>query len=167
MLTIEYIGNSAPDTYGVRLEHLFTYRVGFDLPPELIGPAPDGVRINFYLTGGELEGPRLRGTIRPLGADWLLVRPDGVGLLDMRMTLEANDGALIFATYQGVLDHGPDGFRNALSGSLLPNGTPFQTAPRLHTAHPDYLWLNRLQCVGIGKMFPEHGEARCDVYAVR
>lgn len=166
MMTIEHIGNAPPDTFGVRLEHLFTYRVGFDLPPELIGPTPDGVRINFTLTGGELEGTRLRGTIRPVGADWLLVRPDGVGMLDMRMTLEADDGALILINSQGVLDHGPGGFTNVRNGIQLPNGTPFQTTPRLHAAHPDYLWLNRLQCIGIGKVFPDHGEARCDVYAV-
>jgi len=167
MMTIEYIGNAPPNTYGVRLEHVFTYRVGFDMPPEFIGPTPDGVRITYYVTGGEVEGPRLRGTIRPAGADWFLIRHDGVGVLDMHMTLETDDGALIHATSSGILDHGPDGFRNTLNRQLLPDGSSFQSSSRFLTAHPDYLWLSRLQCIGVGKVFPESGEARCDVYAVR
>jgi hypothetical protein len=76
------------------------------------------------------------------------------------------DGALIYAPYQGILDHGEDGYRQALSGTLLPNGTSFQVAPRFQTAHPDYAWLNRLQCIGIGQVFPDLGEARCAVYAI-
>jgi hypothetical protein len=37
----------------------------------------------------------------------------------------------------------------------------------MHTAHPDYTWLNRLQCVGIGEASPERSEVCYDVYAVR
>ena len=166
MITIEHSSNTPPNTYGITLEHLFSYRVAFDIPPEFIGPAPDGVRINFAFSGGEVTGPRVRGSIRPIGGDWLTVRPDGVGILDMRMTIETDDGATIYVPDLGVLDHGEDGYQNAIQGKLLPNGTPFQVAPRLQTAHPDYLWLNRLQGVGVGKVFPERGEALCDIYAV-
>lgn len=167
MIAISHTGNAPLDTFDVRLEHLFTYQVGFRLPPEFIGPAPDGVRINFALTEGTVEGPRLRGRIRPGGTDYLAIRSDGVGLLDLHMTIETHDGAVIYAPDHGVLDHGEDGYQHALSGSLLPNGTPFHVAPRFQTAHPTYLWLNRLQCIGVGKVFPQDGKARCDVYAIQ
>jgi hypothetical protein len=149
------------------LEHLFSYRLGFRLPPEVIGPTPDGLRVNFYLDGGEISGPRLRGRIRPVGADWLRVRPDGIGLLDLRATFEAEDGALIHAPFQAVLDLGEDGYQTLLRGELAADGTPFRSVPRYATADPAYQWLNRVQCLGIGQVFPSRGEARCDVYAVR
>lgn len=60
-----------------RLEHIFSYSATLKNPPEVIGPVPGGIRANFYITGGEISGPRLRGTLRPVGGDWLTVRPDG------------------------------------------------------------------------------------------
>jgi len=40
-------------------------------------------------------------------------------------------------------------------------------SPRFYTAPPDYLWLNRLHCLGIGQAFLERSEVAYDVYAVR
>jgi hypothetical protein len=40
------------------------------------------------------EGDRLRGKVLPGGADWTLKRPDGVVELDLRITLQTDDGAL-------------------------------------------------------------------------
>lgn len=150
-----------------RLDHLFSYRLGLQMPPEVIGPAPDGLRVNFYFTGGEISGPHLRGRVLPVGGDWLTVREDGVGILDLRATFEAEDGALIYAPFIGVLDLGEDGYQSLLRGEYAPDGTSFRSAPRYQTAHPAYQWLNRLQCIGIGEVFPSRAEARCDVYAVR
>ena len=56
---------------------------------------PEGIRANFYLDGGTIEGPRLQGKVLAVGADYLLLRSDGVGVLDVRATFEAADGALI------------------------------------------------------------------------
>jgi hypothetical protein len=38
---------------------------------------------------------------------------------------------------------------------------------RLSTSHPDYLWLNRLHCLGIGQAYLERAEVAYDIYAVR
>jgi hypothetical protein len=160
-------GKPTTTTIDYHLEHLFTYRLGFSLPPEVIGPTPEGLRVTFYLPGGEFAGPRLRGRILPVGGDWLVVRPDGVGILDLRTTFETADGALIYAPFTAVLDLGASGYDDLLNGRLAPDGTPFRSVPRYSTAHPDYAWINRVQCLGIGQVFPSQGEARCDVYAVR
>ncbi len=32
------------------LEHLFSYTAELE-PPEMIGPVPEGIRVNFYVTG--------------------------------------------------------------------------------------------------------------------
>jgi hypothetical protein len=149
------------------MDYLFSYRVAWENPPEILGPTPEGLRVNFYLTGGEVEGPRLNGSIRPVGGEWFVVRSDGVGMLDMRATISTADGALIYAPFYGVLDIGEGGYEALLRGELAPDGTTFRSAPRYTTADPRYQWLNRLQCVGIGKVYPSLGEARVDVYALR
>ena len=74
----------------------------------MIGPTPEGLRVNVYVTSGEVFGPKLRGRFRPAGGDWLLIRPDGVGVLDVRATMKLDDGALVYTTYSGVAELGPD-----------------------------------------------------------
>jgi hypothetical protein len=153
------------------LEHILTYTGTLASPPEAIGPLPEGVRVNFYSTGGEFEGPGwngrpIRGRLRPVGGDWMTVRSDGVGLLDVRSTFETADGALILVVYQGTADLGADGYDRFLRGEL-PDVVELRTAPRFFTGHPDYQWLNRLHCLGIGEYDRASNRARYDVYAVR
>ena len=83
-------------------EHLFAYTATLQAPPEAIGPVPEGARANFYVTGGQVLGPRLRGKLRPVGADWGTVRSDGLLAVDARITLELDDGALVYAHYHGL-----------------------------------------------------------------
>ena len=71
-----------------------------------IGAVPQGTRTTVPITGGHFEGPRLRGKVLPGGGDWTLLRADGVLELDLRVTLETDDGALIHMASFG-LRHGP------------------------------------------------------------
>ena len=136
-------------------------------PPEVIGPVPEGARANFYVSGGEATGPKVHGKIHPVGGDWLTVRTDGVGILDVRATFETRDeGALIYLSYTGVGDLGEDGYERFLRGEL-PASVPLRVAQRYVTAHPDYLWINRLQCLGVGEVYPQRLEVGYGVYAVR
>src|SRR2546429_348914 len=66
-----------------------------------IGPVPHGTRLTAPITDGHFEGPRLRGKVLPGGGDWTLLRGDGVLELDLRLTLETDDGALIHMTSFG------------------------------------------------------------------
>jgi hypothetical protein len=152
--------------FDYRLEHIMSYNATL-AAPEIIGPLPEGLRVNFYVTGGEVTGPRVFGKVRPVGADWLTLRKDGVGLLDVRATIETNDGALIYVTYPGIIDLGENGYQDFLEGRPPASGTPIRTSPRCMTSHPNYAWLNRLHCVGIGQAFIERLEVAYDVYAVR
>jgi hypothetical protein len=148
-----------------QLEHICSYSATLANPPEVIGPVPEGIRANFYVTGGEVTGPRLWGRLRPVGADWLTIRPDGIGILDVRATMETTDGALIFIAYSGVTDLGIGGYENFLKGQLPPR-LQLRTAPRLSTAHPDFVWLNRLQCVAVGEADLQTFTVRYDVYSL-
>jgi hypothetical protein len=145
-----------------RLEHVFSYNAMLK-PAEVIGPLPEGIRANFYVTGGEIDGPNLHGKIRPVGGDWLTIRSDGVAILDVRATIETEDGALI---YTGVTDGGEDGYERFLRQDLPPV-LQLRTAARYSTTHPNYLWLNRLQCVGFGECNMQQLEVRYDIYALK
>jgi hypothetical protein len=131
----------------------------------VIGPVPEGIRTNFYVTSGEVTGPKIYGKVLSEGGDWLILRTDGVGILDVRATFETQDEALIDVTYRGVGDLGEDGYERFLRGEL-PTIVSLRVVPRFQTANPDYQWLNRLQCVGIGEVNLESLEVTYDVYAL-
>jgi hypothetical protein len=38
-----------------RPEYIFSYTAQVRLPPEVIGPTPDGIRVNFYVPGGDVH----------------------------------------------------------------------------------------------------------------
>jgi hypothetical protein len=105
-----------------------------------VGAGPRGTRLTFPIVGGSFEGARLRGKVLPGGGDWVLMRPDGILELDLRVTLETDDGALIHMTFEGIRDDGA-------------KGAPyFRTLPRFETADPKYAFLNRLLAVGAGEI---------------
>ena len=132
------------------MEHLCSVTVALKNPPEIIGPTPEGLRLNVYISGGEVTGPRLQGQVLPVGADWLTVRSDGDGVLDIRATIETSDGALIYLAYKGMADAGEDGYQRFIEGNP-PARVSLRGAPTFLTSHPNYLWLNRLQCINIGE----------------
>jgi len=105
-----------------------------------IGSTPQGALTIFPVVGGSFEGDRLRGKVLAGGGDWVSVRGDGTFTLDLRVTLETDDGALIHMTFTGVRDDANHYFR---------------TAPRFETAEPKYAFLNRLLAVGIGEIRSE------------
>ncbi len=156
---------SAPSPFALKSEHLCSLLATLQAPPEVIGPVPGGVRANFYVTGGEVKGPRLNGKLRAVGGDWFLLRSDGVGELDVQLTLETGDGALIEVRYHGRGDFGAEGYARFLKGELPPS-VPLHTAPRFRTAHPGYQWLHRPMCVGVGVADLQRFEVRYDIYAL-
>ena len=104
-----------------------------------IGAVPQGTRVTAPIASGHFEGPRLRGKVLPGGGDWTLLRADGVLELDLRVTLETDDGALIHVTFFG-LRHGPPASIEALARGegVDPSTYYFRTTPRFRTGHPKY-----------------------------
>lgn len=119
--------------------------------PQQLGAVPHGTRGIVAITGGGFEGARLRGKVVPGGADWTLLRADGVLELDLRVTLETDDGALIHMASFG-LRHGPPEAIAALARGerVDPARYYFRTTLRFETAHPKYAFLNRLLAVTSG-----------------
>jgi hypothetical protein len=119
--------------------------------PQKIGLVPHGTRVTAPIAGGHFEGSRLRGKVLPGGGDWTLLRGDGVLELDLRITLETDDGALIHMTSFG-LRHGPPEVIAAIARGerVDPSTYYFRTTLRFETSHPKYVFLNRLLAVSSG-----------------
>ena len=108
----EWDADAPPD-----LEFLFEARVKLYLPPLDVGQMSDGNRTIFFVKGGTFEGPQLRGRVVPdAGADWIRIRPDGSGVLDVRFCLETHDNALLYVQWQGRVWCAPE---DAVLGDAL------------------------------------------------
>ena len=134
----------------MKLDYLMTYRAELK-PPVNVGQGPLGVRQIYDVTGGTFEGPKLRGTILPSGADWLLIGADGIGRLDVRATFKTDDGAHIYVQYPAVLDFTPVAEKLARGEAIEFGETYFMTTPRFETGDERYAWLNRIVAVAEGR----------------
>jgi hypothetical protein len=124
-------------------------------PAQELGATPQGRRRIIGITGGRFSGERLSGRVLPGGADWQLVRADGVADLDARYTLETADGALIYVRNRGFR-HGPAEVlaRLASGENVDPALYYMRTTPSFETGDARYAWLNRIVCVASGARRP-------------
>lgn len=137
---------------GLQSTHLFTITIKLH-PTIEMGDTPVGKRRIFAVSGGEFAGERIRGTIMPvIGSDLLLVRADGSRQQDVRMLLQADDGALVLMTYRGVF-HASDevNTRMARGEQLSSLDYYLRTAPFFETSSPRYAWINRIVAVAVGE----------------
>lgn len=152
------------------LEFLFEARVKLHLSPTDVGPTPNGNRVIFFIKGGTFEGPHLRGRVVPdAGGDWIRIRPDGTGELDVRFCLETHDNALIYVHWQGRTWSAPEDAEYAFDVEKLddPAGAwryYFRAAPFFETSDPRYAWLNNI--VSVTKSRTGDGGPIHRVYAV-
>ena len=143
-----------------KLEHLFDIHADLEAP-QVVGATPQGMRQIFIVKGGTVEGPRVKGKILPGGGDWALIRSDGAVQLDIRATVQTDDGALIYATYGGLIVAEPAVFGRLLQGEDVPlSEYYFYTNPMFQTSAPQYEWLNKVVGIGRGKVIPNGVEYR-------
>jgi hypothetical protein len=136
-----------PET-SLPVEHLFTIAADISVNG-MIPNGPSGTRVVVDASSGTFEGPKLKGTVKGPGGDWVTARPDGSIALDVRLLLETEDGAVILMTYRGV---SPDG------------GTTIRTGALFETGDERYAWLNNVLGVGVGSSSGD--VVRYDVYAI-
>lgn len=119
-----------------------------------VGEGPSGLRVITEVEDLTVTGERLSGRLKGRASgDWLTV-VGTVGTLDVRATMETDDGAIVYIAYGGRTD---------LTGG--PGAAPFYTAPRFETGHPDYAWLNLVQAVAKGAL--DGTRLTYDVHEVR
>ncbi len=130
-----------------------------------LGHTPYGERRIINIMGGTVEGPRLKAKILPGGADWQIVRSDGVVHLHAVYTIETEAGGQILVDSEGLRHAPPEVMaRLARDETVDPALYYFRTFMRFETADPDASWLNRILAIGTGSR--ENKAVRIEVYEV-
>jgi hypothetical protein len=108
--------------------------------PLLLPNTPAGARAIFEIVDLRIEGERIHAKKKgATAADWVVLGPEGTGTLDVRATVETDDGALVYVTAVGRVDQAGGPGTSPLYGALL-----------YETGDERYAWLNKVQSVGKG-----------------
>jgi hypothetical protein len=135
---------------------VFAFEVRVQVGPGLdLGQTPAGRRRIVPILSGMFEGPSVKGRVLPGGADWQVVRADGVAELDARYTLETEGGALIYVRNRGIRHAAPDVMARLAAGETVdPAVVYFRSSPIFETSAPGLQWLTRSIFVGVGERQP-------------
>jgi hypothetical protein len=124
--------------------------------PEELGDVPRGRRRIVPILGGTFTGPDISGTVLPGGADWQIVRADGLTELDTRYTLRTDGGRLVYIQNAGIRHAPADVMKGLLAGERVdPARVYFRTVPVFETSAPELLWLMGAIFVGMGERYPD------------
>ena len=133
--------------------HLITMTLTVDFAGMVsIGKTPAGLRRIAPVTDGHFTGERLSGKVLPGGNDWVVNREDGVMVIDVRLTLQTDDGALIYLTYQGRFLAAPEVMARFSKGAMLePHEYSLAMVAKFECGDERYAWLNNIIAVGTGE----------------
>jgi hypothetical protein len=135
------------------LEFLFEIHCALSTPLEL-GAGPGGFRRVIEISSGDFEGPRIRGTVLPGGADWQIVRSDGVTELQAHYILRTDDGVHIRVRNAGLRRADEVVFNRIVAGeSVDPSEYYFRTTPVFEAPEGPYVWLNQSVFLATGARF--------------
>ena len=117
--------------------------------PQDIGATPHGMRLIYPTLGGTVAGSKLNGTVLSFGADWALFRTDGATELDVRCTIQADTGDLIYYQCKGILDASDEIIQCLTNGEDVDESQYYcRTTIMFETGSEKYGWLNKIVCVG-------------------
>ncbi|HXH77180.1 DUF3237 family protein [Nocardioides sp.] len=141
------------------------------LIPYTVGDTGASFRRIVPIVGGRAFGPRLSGTVLPVGADWSLVRPDGVTEVHARYAIRTDQGDIVDIVNAGLM-HGLPA-RDPEPGEDLEEPSLFcRTSPRFEASASALRWLNDEVFVGTygpGTDAAQEGDftVRVDFFTVR
>jgi hypothetical protein len=142
------------NTFAQKLESEFLYKITLSLDKPIdTGRSPVGTRIAYPIKGGSFEGPKIKGTIKTVGEDWLLKVDDATNRLDVRMVLETDDGQLIACTYSGIVHTSED------------KTSYWRITPTFQTSSKKYEWLNYV--IAVGKGIFQDGSVSYEVFVIK
>jgi Protein of unknown function (DUF3237) len=133
--------------------HLITLVLTVDFGAMVgIGQTTAGLRRIAPVTGGTFTGERLNGIVLPGGNDWIINRPDSVMVIDVRLTLQTDDGALVYLSYQGRFLAAPEAMARFAKGALLDRQEySLAMSAKFECGDERHAWLNNVVAVGTGE----------------
>ncbi len=127
------------------------------LPPVEQGEI-DGKRKRFIMiTGGKVDGPKLKGEVLAGGGDWQAIGPDGRTEVWAKYSIKASDGTVIGLTNAGVRI-GPKSVidRLARGEEVDPSLYYFRTTAVFDVKAGPHAWLRDKVFVARGIRKPDH-----------
>lgn len=159
MLLVCFVGAKAQDE-APQLEFVVELKVKCEGAYQ-VGQTSHGNRFVIPIVGGTFEGPKMKGTILPGGADYQLQdNAHGRTELEAIYSIKTDDGVNIHIRNRGLICTGKDA-----------NGNPqfyFRTAPRFEAPMDSkYAWLNNAIFVCQPSMGGENGLICLKVWMVK
>lgn len=111
-----------------------------------VGRVRDGVRVDVWFEGIVVDGKLAGGDVR--GIDYLLLRPDGVGVVDLRETVHLPGGSTVTISATGYVVGGVDPLPaddDVLDPGFAWPGVdlPMHGSAMARAALPGLAWMNR------------------------
>ena len=127
----------------IRLTHVADLSVVVGDPID-VGETPAGARRVIPILGGTVTGTGLNGQVMSGGADFQILRKDGVTELEARYIIVTESGSKIYVENKG-LRHGPPELMERLRRGepVDPALIYFRATPRFETGDEKYRWLTR------------------------
>lgn len=111
--------------------------------PQTIGETPHGLRRVIPIVGGTVKGPQIKGKILSGGADWQVVRKDGVIELEAHYQFITDDGVTIYKKNTGVRVTPPQVAAQIERGeTVAASDFYFRATPRFEAPMGKYEWMN-------------------------
>lgn len=132
-------------------------------PAVSVGQSDAGTRQFIPITGGRFKGDGIQGEVMAGGADWQLVRPDGVVEVHALYSLRTDDGAVIVVDNSGII---VPAAAPAAAGAAPP-AAYMRTVPQFHAPKGKYEWLNKTAFIGTITPAPGGGAVIIRVFRVK
>jgi hypothetical protein len=139
----------------IDVRHLCDFSIDFE-PVQYI-PTGAGMRANYVIREGVVTGERLNGELVAGGGDWIVVGADQIARLDVRATIRADDGELVFVTNTGRVDLRDGIAERLLAGEQLGWRDFYaRSSPLFETGSERYGWLNSVVTIALNGLAPAH-----------
>ncbi|HJS99637.1 MAG TPA: DUF3237 domain-containing protein [Terriglobales bacterium] len=159
-------GAASPST-ALETEYLMTLYVPLERPLS----AADNLKVwNIRSQGSWLSGPGINAKIVNPSGDWARVMSGGQIRVDVRLTLETDDGHVISMFYNGIVHMKSDALQRLMRGeAIAAEEAYFIVAPTFETRSEKYSWLNGVQAIGKMISFQRGGEShvKYDIFRIK
>ena len=147
-------GQNTPKAPG--LEYVCELKVKLS-PPYVVGETPHGLRRIIPIIGGTVDGPKIKAEILPGGADWQIVRKDGVAELEAHYQMKTDDGVTIYIKNLGLRVASPEvAARIGKGEQVSPSEYYFRAIPKFEAPTGKYDWMNNALFVCTGERNPDN-----------
>ena len=120
-------------------------------PMTSLGQGPYGERRVVDILGGRVTGPGIEGVVAPGGADWQVVRADGVVDIEAHYSLLLDDGARVEIVSSGMRFGPVEVLQRMQRGDAVdPSEYFFRTTIRFQTGAARLASLNRTLAIAVG-----------------